>query len=60
MEGRFFAWCALIIGWIVALVACNFLLNQFGLTGWRGFVALIPVLIAARFTIQRFLSKDKR
>ena len=50
----------LIVGWIGALLVCRFLLNQLGLTGWQGFVALIPVLIAVRFTIQRFLSKDKR
>ena len=60
MEGRFFSWCLLIVVWLVVLGGCYFLLDQFGLSGWQRFLASIPVLIALRFSIQRFLSKGRR
>jgi len=60
MEGRFFAWCLLLAVWLVVLGGCYFLLDQLGLSGWQRFVALIPVLIVLRISIQRFLAKGKR
>ena len=60
MEGRFFSWCLLIIAWLVVLGGCYVLLNQFGLSSWSRFVALIPVFIVLRFSVQRFLSKGRR
>ena len=60
MLGRFSAWCLFIGMWLIVLGGCYFLLDQVGLSGWRRFVVLIPVLIAVRFSVQRFLGKGKR
>lgn len=60
MEGRFVKWCLLLAASIAALAACLILLNQLGLSGWRRFVVLIPVLLVLRFGIQHFLAKGRR
>jgi hypothetical protein len=60
MEGRFFAWCLLIAVWLIILGGVIFLLYQFDLSEWQRFVALIPIFIVLRISIQRFLAKGRR
>ena len=60
MNSRFVKWCLLILAWIVILNGCFFLLDFMGLSSWKGFLALIPVLLLVRYTVQRFWSKDQR
>lgn len=60
MEGRFFTWCLLIGAWIIVFGGLIYVLYQLGLNEWQRFVALIPVLILLRITVQRFLTKGKR
>jgi len=59
MKGRFWTWCLLIYIWLVVLGGLLWLLDQFGLSGWERFVALVPALLFLRFTVQRFLSKNR-
>jgi hypothetical protein len=59
MEGRFFTWCLFIVTWTVVLGGCLYILDQLGLNEWQRFVALTPLLILLRFTVQRFLKKGK-
>ena len=60
MEGRFFTWCLFIVVWMIVLGGCYYLLTQLGLSDWVRFVALIPVLIVLRISVQRFLAKGRR
>jgi len=60
VDGRFVAWCLLLAGCLVVLVGGHYLLDYFELTGWRRLVAAVPVLIAMRFSIQRFLAKGRK
>ena len=54
---RFFRWCLFVVGWIVALSICSYVLAQLGLHGVARFVALIPLFLLLRFTVQRFLRR---
>ncbi len=61
MEERFFTWCLFIAIWLIVLSGVLYLIEiQLGLSGWRRFVAMLPLLILLRMTIQRFLTKGKR
>ena len=60
MEGRFLTWCLLLAAWIIVLSGCFFLLTLLGLSGWPRFIAIIPILLVLRFTIQRFLARGRR
>ena len=60
VDGRFVAWCLLLAGCLVVLVGGHYLLDYFELTGWRRPMAAVPVLIALRYYILRFLAKGRR
>ncbi len=47
---RFFRWCLFIVGWMMALSICSYVLAQLGLHRVSRFVALISLLLLLRFT----------
>ena len=54
---RFLKWCLLLYAWLVVLGACFYVADLAGLDGWIRFIALVPVLVGMRFSIQRFLRR---
>ena len=60
VEGRFLAWCGLLLAWLVVLGAYWWVLSWLGLGGWVHFMAMVPVLILLRMSIQRFLKKGRQ